>query len=419
MIQLPDWCLLHQCRAGASQWIRLLALAIYLCSGQAGAEEAGEASVPPALVTAPVTKAERDHREYRHLTLANQLKVLLIADTQAPTVSMAVDIAAGYHQDPPEASGTAALLAYSLLQAQPNMARALALTDAMLNTQVNAEHTRFTLTSPNSPAALFSLLPTLSSALTTPAFSEAVLSRALTHTDADFQALLADPEARRLDVYCALFNADHPRARYCRSGIRVEQQEAAEINRHLREYHLRYYRADSITVVVRAALSLDVLEAQLVKHFSGLPGGEVDFEAPVPLVEPGRLPLMVAIRTSAGPGRLHLAFPIPHVPEHLSHQPYSVARSLLENKGQGSLQALLQELEWAENIQTYIAPVSRYEGLFEIDIELTRLGVRAQDQIVALVFHLLEKIRGRGVTEWRYAELAQLARLSFRFDENP
>src|SRR5690606_8196940 len=99
-----------------------------------------------------------------------------------------------------------------------------------------------------------------------------------------------------------------------------------------------------------------------------------------PLFAEGDLPLAVDIRSSGSSPTLYQSFPVPHVPEHSSYKPFSIVSALLENPGPGGLLWLLQELGWADSINTGLDSLSDSHGLYEIEVGLTDLGVRARDQ---------------------------------------
>src|SRR5690606_19764260 len=168
------------------------------------------------------------------------------------------------------------------------------------------------------------------------------LTRALSHTDADFQRALVSDRLRRLDVYCDLFHAAHPSARYCQAAARVEQMGPEAVTEALQAYHQRYYRPARLAVVVSAPLPLPALERALIPILREWPGREGELPpSNSPLFAEGDLPLAVDIRSSGSSPTLYQSFPVPHVPEHSSYKPFSIVSALLENPGPGGLLWLL------------------------------------------------------------------------------
>jgi len=57
--------------------------------------------------TEPIDKPDTDFRDYRYLTLGNQLDILLISDKHTDKSSAALDVNVGHLSDPDEAMGLA------------------------------------------------------------------------------------------------------------------------------------------------------------------------------------------------------------------------------------------------------------------------------------------------------------------------
>ena len=54
-----------------------------------------------------ILKPDQDDRKYAHLTLENQLQVLIISDPSTDKASAALDVHVGHLSDPEEAAGLA------------------------------------------------------------------------------------------------------------------------------------------------------------------------------------------------------------------------------------------------------------------------------------------------------------------------
>lgn len=378
---------------------------------------AGLATAAERVDDSHIVKPATDAREYRYRRFDNGLQLLLVHAPDAEHWRLAVDLAAGYNQEPPHPAGTAALLAHSLVQAREPLQPLLAA--GQVSTRVTAEHSRIGLTLPAGKSAK-AVFPGVLEALLTPEFDEQTLSRALAHMDSEFQRDLTSDQRRRSDVYCALYQSSHPLARYCQARARVEQLNAESLSAPLVAYHQRHYVPAQMAIVVSSPLPLDKLDALISPRLREIPTAEAPGEsAPEPLLAEETLPVAVNIRSSEETPRLFMSFPVPREPEHGVYHPFSLVTALLENDGPGGLLWLLQDLGWAQSLQAELRPLSRHYQLYEIDVDLTDLGVRARDQVVALVFYQLGQIRDRGLEAWRYNELAQLADLDFRFDQTP
>ncbi|WP_339897865.1 insulinase family protein [uncultured Gilvimarinus sp.] len=351
-----------------------------------------------------VIKSPEDARSYRALTYDNGVQVLLVSDPDASEASWTLSVLAGANQDPAALPGLNRLLALVLSG------------DSAVAATVHPEHTEYHLSTAS--ADLPALLPGfVAQVLGDADFSAGAIEQAqhllANNMRTGLGATLTD---RRDDVYSALFNAEHPMAR--RQGGSASIAPLSAVTEALDKNYRRFYTPERIRLALVASMPLAQQQALVINALESLPlsapGSARGSEYP-PLFTPEDLPLSVQIQADTPTPQLQLLFPVPNPLALYADKPLAEVSRLLADGGPGSLLALLRSLGWADAIDTGMGMQSRYDGLYEVRIDLTDLGVRAKDQVVALVFYMIEQIRLRGVRAWRHEELARAAALDFRY----
>jgi len=77
----------------------------------------------------------------------------------------------------------------------------------------------------------------------------------------------------------------------------------------------------------------------------------------------------------------------------------------------------LKSAGWAEGLSAGAGFTGRNQGTFNISVQLTPEGLIEQDKVVATTFKMIQKIRERGVEEWRFKEQGRLSKIAFDFAE--
>src|SRR5690606_24478985 len=136
-----------------------------------------------------------------------------------------------------------------------------------------------------------------------------------------------------------------------------------------------------------------------------------------PLFPDDLLPASVNITPQGSQRRLTLMFPIAMYQRDYRKKSWEFIASILGHKGEGSVLALLRDLEWAEDLNAGLTLQTQYDAAFQITIDLTAKGVRAHHQIAPLLLNTIKQLETRGIKSWRYDELRTLANIDFHFQE--
>ncbi|RLN98317.1 hypothetical protein BBJ28_00005129 [Nothophytophthora sp. Chile5] len=178
-----------------------------------------------------------------------------------------------------------------------------------------------------------------------------------------------------------------------------EQPEQAGVNvrEHILAFYERYYSANIMKLVVCGEDTLDELEQWVTASFSAIPNKQVavpTFEACGPPfgAKGAGSPFICRIMPVRDIHTLHLNWMIPPERGWIS----AVTAGVTDTDGYDC---------------------GTYAAKFDVTMKLTLEGISHWEEIVHVVFEYLRMLRENGCPEWVFDELAALADISFRFQE--
>lgn len=405
-------------------WL-LLCSACLLRSGLVTAQEELAVHDDSATVVArvDVIKSENDDREYRYITLQNKLRVLLISDADAEKSAAALDVFIGHNQNPADRQGLAHFLEHMLFLGTEKYPEAGEY-QAFIS-QHGGNHNAFT--APEHTNYFFDIdsdyldpaLDRFAQFFIAPLFDAGYVERERNAVHSEYLARINDDGRRILDVYRELLNPEHPAAQFSvGSQETLADREGDAVRDDLIAFYRQYYSADAMTLVVLGKESLDELQKMVVGRFGAISSHPRELPDAYPALFPADfLPAAVSIKPEKELRQLSMLFPIPNPWETYSKKPWHYIGNLLGHEGKGSVLSLLKDLGWAEGLSAGVGSSTRHDAFFQITIQLTEKGTRARDQIVPLMFYMIEQLQVRGLKDWRYNELKELADIDFRFHE--
>lgn len=407
-------------------------------------------SAPAQLLSADkrsvIVKGERDTREYRYITLANQLKVLLVSDPKAEKSAAALTIPVGTWQNPEQRPGLAQLLVGVLPAASEKYPEAGSF-QRFVQQQGGEQHS---LAEGQSSQFYFAIGSTFfESALDrfagffiAPLLPADAVEAAKNSLNSEYLSSVNEAKLshslRELDVYRSLFNPEHPSARFPGGNLETlvdsaqvlpaKPQGSADVDADtdkkgpgrddLLSFYRDYYSANLMSLAVVGNQSLDQLQKMVEAIFTPIPNSnKVLAAASPPLFNAGTLPASLSIQSATELQQLSFTFPVANFAASYQTKPWAYIAHLLRGEGEGSLLSLLKNLGWAEAISISEMPVTSQDNLFQISLTLTAEGAKAKDQIASALFEYLKMIAQQGITDWRFAELQQMAAVGLRFQE--
>lgn len=417
-----------------SQSVRYLRMLIVCVAGLLSAEILlAQEQIPsppidqPRATISKIVKSENDAREYRYLTLPNQLRILLISDSTTRTSAASLVVAAGHNQNPDGRDGLAHFLEHMLFAGSEGYPEANTY-QTFIDEHGGISRAR---TTPEFTHFLFDIdsryfdpaLDRFAQSFIAPLLDETQVEQQREVVHREYLAHARDDSQRVMDVYRDLMNPAHPLAKLNVGNLAtLADHEDYPVRDDLIKFYKQYYVAERMTMVVLGRESLDDLQ-KMVSRFGQIPTGAVvaqSLASPAqypPLFPDEFLPASVSIAPLGTQRQLTLVFPVAIYQRDYRKKSWEYIASVLGHKGEGSVFSLLRDLEWAEDLNAGLTLQTQGDAAFQISIDLTEKGVRAHHQIAPLMLSTIKQLEVRGIKSWRYDELQTLANIEFHFSE--
>lgn len=372
----------------------------------------------PASTT--IISSPNDPSQYRTVTLANGLQVLLVHDPRADKASAAMDVNAGSAQEPADVLGLAHFLEHMLFistQRYPTPNEFMDFISAnsgQTNAYTASNHTNFIFSI--TPDHYKEALDRFAQFFVAPQFNPEFVDRERHAVNSEYQMQMQNDAFRINDVVNVVSNPDHPFHRFSVGSLEtLKDGPKGTLRDRLLAFYTTHYSARNMKLVVMGPQSLEQLEQWVRSSFKNVPDRQID-EAPITadLIRPDQFPLAVTARSQQETPEVQFIFQVPSDLHHMEQQPVRFIATLLGNESEGSLLSRLREKGWASGLSVDTVDTDREHDLVAIDVALTPEGRQHIDDIQASVFAYIGQIR-RSVEQWRFDEQSLLLRQQFRF----
>lgn len=370
-----------------------------------------------------IIKSDTDTRDYRYLTLSNQLNILLVSDTSVEKSAVALNVHVGNHQNSQLRPGLAHFVERMLVSSSEKYPVVgdyqgfIRQHNGDVNASTAADNTQYYFDIDST--YLEPALDRFAQFFIAPSFDVSNVEPVKNIINAEYLAAMNDDTHREWDVYRGLLNKDHPASIFSDGNTEVlADRENQSVHDDAVNFYKNYYSANVMSLVIVSNQSLDNLQKMIEERFALIPNNNKIIETAAPaLFTEGTLPISVAIKPIKDTRELSFVFPVPSYLANYQTKPWAYVAHLLNGESAGGLLSLLKTLGWAESLTAGELLTSRQGGLFKISIALTAEGLQAKDQITSTVFEYFKILTARGINDWRFNEIKQMAELGFRFNE--
>lgn len=194
---------------------------------------------------------------------------------------------------------------------------------------------------------------------------------------------------------------------------------------HLRSLWERYYTAGNMRLVVLGAHPLRDLARMVESSFMHVRPTQTSqpiISRNVTFPDFSNIVYDASFKTSTiyfAPVRrirsLTMQWAIPSQASNYTTNPGSYIGHLLEADGKGTLASQLRKKGWITGIQAGVGVTTSTFSLFQVELQLTSRGMRFANEIAEAVFQGIHRIRARGLSRWRYNEMARMAKIQFNW----
>lgn len=376
-----------------------------------------------ALAAQQPVKSPNDPNEYRYLELDNGLRAILVSDPSADKAAAALNVSVGSGDDPEDREGLAHFLEHMLFLGTEKYPEPGEYQQFIKSH--GGSHNAFTAFQDTNyffdvdARFLEPALDRFAQQFAAPRFTPGLVDRERHAVHSEFTAKRRDDGRRFYSVEKAVSNPEHAFSHFAVGNLTtLANTDERPLRPDLVHFWETHYSANLMTLAVYGPQSLDELEAMVRPRFGAIANRHL---APKrhdqPLYRPDQLPSKVTAEALRDIRRLTLSFPIPSQKALYETKPASYVANLLGHEGPGSLFDVLKRAGLAESLSAGLGMDTGYGATLEVSLALTPEGLSRQDDILALVFDYIDRIRTEGISEQRFREMQQLARIDYRFRE--
>jgi len=396
-----------------------------LLSGCAQREEPGEGVVESAEGTAPVSVivSPNDSREYRSLSLANGIEVLLVSDPQVEKSAASLSVGVGLMFDPMDYQGMAHYLEHMLFMGT----EAFPEVDAYMNFMSENGGSRNAYTWLDITNYMFEIknsayegaLDRFSHFFKTPLLDPEYIEK-------EKSAVNAEWSMRREMDYFGMFKlgrsflGDHPANRFLIGNLEsLADKPGSTLHSATVEFFDQYYSGNIMKVAMVSDRDLDQMEALARRYFAEVPNKSIAEPAVTAEIDmataAGKLVHYVPLEDQR---LLQLDFLINANQDQFRVKPNEYLAYVLGSEMPNTPAARLKELGWASSLNVMASPngLGNY-GTFSIQVDLTEAGMEQRPVIVDMLLGYIELLRTEGLDDRFASEFATSLDNRFRFLE--
>jgi insulysin len=400
---------------------RYFSFALLLVSTLAPA--AGRAAEPVALPVPtnlpPRPRAPNDESEYRHLTLDNGLRVILLSDPKLNKSSAAVAVGVGSFSDPTDRQGLAHFLEHMLFlgtEKYPDVSdygNYLKSNGGYNNAYTAGDHTNFHFEIRHE--AFEGALDRLSQFFIAPLFSPEFTAREMNAVNSENQKNLENDVWREYQLRNTLYRPGHPAHHF---GTGNRDTLGGTTREELLAFYQAHYSANVMTLALVGEANLDQLEQWARKYFSAIPNRHLaplrypaDFLEPKPALRLARMEPLKDLH------KLSLEFPLPATRQYYESRPDDLLGFIFGFEGAGSLLSELKAEGLATGLGAGASPESDDFGSFNFDVSLTPAGLAKYSRVLQLVFAAIDQLKKAPYPSYLFRERQTMARLDETYQD--
>lgn len=353
----------------------------------------------------------------KYLILSNGLQVVLLNDFGRKNGAAHLTVASGTFQDPKEYSGVAHVLEHMVYLGSQKYPDENHLTnfvskhngDSHAQTGEETTYYQFDMdahemeTSQRTKMVPFQeALDRLAHLLIAPHLAESVLQREIYAVDAEHDGMETRDHVRLDLIRRQWANPDHPFSRYMtapKDGLK--DYNIHQITAAVREYFVKHYSANIMTLCVAAPFPLEFLQRWVEKSFSDIPNYNFSRELNYidkPIYLPSARGLRLRIASIVKISYFEICWITPPAHRYYSTQAMAYVSTLLGHRGEGSIFSYFKKQSWATEISTPSNKCISFTE-FSLKIRLTSLGRNHVEEIIQVIYMYLAMLRVNGIPD--------------------
>lgn len=401
----------------------VLISSVLLASCQHGVEPkkgAPSSTKNAAINSAIIQKSPNDDRNYAAMMLGNDLQVVLVSDPGLENSAASLAVGVGSAQDPLEHQGLAHYLEHMLFLGTKKFPEP----DGFMKfTQANGGMTN-AFTAYDKTNFLFQVnankfdeaLDRFSDYFKSPTFDAhySDKERQAVNNEWSMQKQQDGWILNRLDAITG--NPQSPRAKFNIGNLdTLVDTPKSKLNDAMKSFYGQYYSSNIMRLTLVGKQSIPELKALAEKYFADIPNKKIQRpEITIPGITDAETAKNIYYKPNKDVKALYVDFPVKSNKEQWRVKPNEYLRNLLTTEEAGTLCEQLRKKGLAINTTAFFASdVYGPDGFMRVQVELSDLGLKHQDEVVAAVFAYVDLIKREGLNENYFRELQAMRAKDF------
>jgi insulysin len=371
-----------------------------------------------------IIKSQSDKCSYRHIVLANKLKILLVSDPDTEKSCACMNVKAGSMLDPSNAQGLAHFLEHMLFLGTEKYPEEnyyssfLNSHGGSSNAYTAQEETVYYFDILND--SFLEALEIFSTFFTTPLFTETAIKREINAVDSENSKNIQSDMWRQFQLFKFMGNQEHPFSSFSTGNsetlLTIPESLGLNIRDIVIEFYYKYYSANIMSLVVIGNNSLDDLEVSVKESFSAVKN--INLTIPkysreaFSSKECSKICEVVPCKDLK---ELDISFPLDSVEHLYLIKPISYISHLIGHESKGSILSALKKKGYANSLSSYKYPSLSCFSCFCIKIELTEEGLDNIDCVISCVFSYLGMLIRDNLPDWIGKEIQDIADMNFLY----
>ena len=365
-----------------------------------------------------IIKGTSNKRKYRYLELSNEMKVVLVQDTETASSGGALGVLAGANLDKHYAPGIAHFCEHMQFQGSKKYPTYNEMFDYIIK-QFGGNMNAFTapdMTVHHFEAptrALEGGLERFADALLNPLMEEINIKKETAIVHSEFIRSINSDDYRLLNL---LRMNSNPQGSYhsmiCGNNETLSYES---VQKDLIDYYTKYYSSNLLALVIYSNLSFNELEDLVVKNFGQIENKNLqkpDYSNPKPNESPyvGRL---FKVDSYSDKKVLYLFWYFGYLGYLFKHQPYYYSINILSHKGPNSLFSYLKEENLVLNIEAGCSHEKPARSICYLEITLSLKGVENYTRVIEIIFGHLKHMKENDINTKLLQEDIYMSKLRF------
>eukprot|EP01084_Bolivina_argentea_P304873 526609_1 len=372
-------------------------------------------------------KSPNDPREYKIITLSNDLECILVSDPDTEKAACAMCVRVGHFADPQALPGLAHFLEHMLFlgtKKYPNEAEykqflkdhggssnaSTGMHDTCYQFDVASEY-------------LEEAIDRFAQFFIDPLFTESATDRELNAVNSEnSNNEQSDPHRLyQLDKSFAL--ATHPFHKFGTGNIKTLKEDvdaSIDVRNELLKFHKTYYSSSIMKLAIVGKESIDSLQKMVMNTFSGIANTKRSrpvYESFPRVFDLSKNPILYKVVPIKERRELRLSWLMPSCYELTRTNPTSLLSYCLGDESKGSVLSLLKHKGYATGLMAGLGYSLPEFALMRVTVYLTPQGLENWNEIVSIIYEYIACMRQLSEKQWHtyFIERSKVRQMNFNF----